>query len=76
MIPTGPLLGQRLAERLGLGVGDSIPLLDAKVEVIGIFRQASVLNESAMILPLPLDAKASGQGRKSHGDQPSSLSSG
>ena len=52
--PNGALLGQRLAERLGLGVGDSIPLLDAKVEVTGIFRQASVLNESAMILPLPL----------------------
>lgn len=50
----GVLLGQRLAGRLGLGVGDRIPLLEVTVEVIGIFRQASVLNESAMILPLPL----------------------
>jgi putative ABC transport system permease protein len=52
--PNGALLGQRLAHRLGLGVGDIIPLLDTKVEVIGTFRQASVLNESAMILPLSL----------------------
>jgi putative ABC transport system permease protein len=59
--PNGALLGQRLAERLGLGVGDSIPLLDAKVEVIGVFRQASVLNESAMILPLPLMQKLLGK---------------
>jgi putative ABC transport system permease protein len=59
--PNGALLGQRLAERLALGVGDSIPLLDAKVEVTGIFRQASVLNESAMILPLPLMQKLLGK---------------
>ena len=59
--PNGALLGQRLAERLGLGVGDSLPLLDTKVEVIGVFRQASVLNESAMILPLSLMQKLMGK---------------
>ena len=57
----GALLGQRLAERLGLGVGDSIPLLDTQVEVIGVFRQASVLIESAMILPLPLMQRLMGK---------------
>ncbi len=49
----GALLGQRLAERLGIGVGDTIALSAAKVQVRGIFRQRSVLNESAMILLLP-----------------------
>ena len=53
----GAVLGQRLADRLGLSVGDSIPLSDFKVEIVGIFRQESVLIESAMILPLTLMQK-------------------
>jgi len=52
--PNSALLGQRLAERLNLRVGDTIPMLEVKIEVIGIFQQASALNESTMILPLPL----------------------
>jgi putative ABC transport system permease protein len=60
--PNGVMLGQRLADRFGLGVGDTIPLLDTKIEVIGIFHQASILTESAMILPLPLMQKLMGKG--------------
>jgi putative ABC transport system permease protein len=59
--PNGALLGQRLAERLGLRVGDSIPLLDNEVQVMGIFRQASALSESVMIVPLPLMQKLLGK---------------
>lgn len=57
----GALLGQRLAERLGLDIGSSIPLLDTPVVVTGIFKQASALNESAMIIPLPLMQKLMGK---------------
>jgi putative ABC transport system permease protein len=60
--PNGAMLGQRLADRLGLSVGDTIPLLDMNVKVVGIFHQSSILTESAMILTLPLMQKLMDKG--------------
>jgi putative ABC transport system permease protein len=60
--PNGVVLGQRLADRLGLSVGDTIPLLDTKIKVVGMFHQASILTESAMVLPLPLMQKLMDKG--------------
>ncbi len=57
----GVVLGQRVAERLGLGLGDRIPFLGANLEVLALTRQASILNESMMILPLPTMQRLTGK---------------
>ena len=50
--PRGVVLGQRLAERLGLGLGDGLPLQGSRLEVAGIVRQANVFNDNVMVMPL------------------------
>ena len=47
------VIGQRLAERFGLKVGDGLPLLNTTLTLVGITQQAGTLNENVIILPLP-----------------------
>lgn len=55
------VMGQKLAERLGLKPGDRFPFLGTELEVVGISKQAIVLNESNLVLPLSLLQKLLGK---------------
>ncbi len=59
--PTGAIMGQKLAERLQLQLGDSFTFLGSKVKILGISQQSSVLNESILVIPLPLMQKEMGK---------------
>jgi putative ABC transport system permease protein len=57
----GVVMGQKLAERLELGLGDTFSFLGSEVEILGISQQTSVLNQSTLVLPLPLMQKKMGK---------------
>jgi putative ABC transport system permease protein len=59
--PQGAVMGQKLAERLELHQGDFFDFLGSKLEILGISQQASVLNESILVVPLPLMQKKMGK---------------
>lgn len=46
-------LGQNLADRAGLTLGDDVSLFEEPFQVAGIFRSGSVWENGSMILPLP-----------------------
>jgi putative ABC transport system permease protein len=50
----GAVLGQRLAKRLSLGIGDQLPLNQTVLKITGLARQDNVLNDNLVIVPLPL----------------------
>ena len=45
-------MGQRLAERLRAKVGDRLPLQDGHLEITGLVRQASILADNVIVVPL------------------------
>jgi len=50
----GVVVGRRLAERLGLKLGDTLAFLGTELKVLGISHQTGALVESVLIVPLPL----------------------
>lgn len=62
--PKEAVIGQRLAERLKLKVGDKLPFMDTRFTIVGISRQAGTLNENGLVIPLPvLQRQLSKEGR-------------
>ncbi len=59
--PQGAVMGQKLADRLKLRQGDTFTFLGSKLKILGISQQSSVLNESILVVPLPLMQKKMGK---------------